>query len=214
MNSNNKILVSALMLFSSFFLFSCEKEDATEHISRITTYPILTLKGDAWVSIPQGGTFTDPGAEATIGGKPVEVTVTNKPNLNAAGVYLTTYSVTNEDGFAASVTRPVIVISPVAAAMDISGKYKRNAGANGVSTVTKLGPGMYQTDNVGGVAAPGPSTTVKFFHYDVDKLYGPPQDVLGSTFSVIDGTINPGVSYSWVVINSGYGTAVRTFVKQ
>jgi hypothetical protein len=217
MNFNKNILVSALMLLSSFFLLSCEKEDETEHISKVTTYAVVKLKGEEWVALPQGGTYTDAGAEATIGEKPVEITTTytpSAPNPDVPGVYVITYTATNEDGFSASVTRKVGVISPATAAMDLSGSYKRNAGAEGISTVTKLAPGLYQTDNVGGVAEGGPATTVKFFHYEGDKLYGPPQNVQGSTFSVVDGTVKPGVSYSWVVINSGYGDAMRTFVKQ
>jgi len=214
MTFRNNILVSALILLSSFFLLSCEKDDSTVNISSITTYPLITLKGEEWVVIPQGGTYTDPGVEATIGDEPVEVVVTNSPDPNTPGVYETTYTATNKEGYSASVTRKVGVISPETAAMDISGQYKRNAGAGGISTITKLGPGYYQTDNVGGVAVPGPEVTVRFFHYEGNTLYGPPQDVQGSTFSVIDGTLKPGVSYSWSVINSSYGNALRTFVKQ
>jgi hypothetical protein len=213
MNFNKNILVSALMLLSALFLFSCEKDDETAEISKITTYPILELKGEEWNVVLQGGSFTDPGVEATIGGEPVEVAVDGAVEPAKPGVYVITYTATNKDGFSASVTRKVGVISAVTAAMDITGQYKRNAGANGVSTITKLGPGFYQTDNVGGVAAPGPSTTVKFFHYEGNKLSGPPQDVLGSTFSIVAGTLTPGVSYTWTVINSGYGAGPRTFVK-
>ncbi|MGV3505137.1 MAG: immunoglobulin-like domain-containing protein [Adhaeribacter sp.] len=217
MNFHKNIFKASWMLLSAFFLLSCEKDDATEHISKVTTYAVLDLKGDEFVVVPQGGTYTDAGAEALIGQTPAEVEVSYSPKAvdpNVPGVYVITYTATNEDGFSASITRKVGVISAATAAMDISGKYKRDAGAFGVSTVTKLGPGFYQTDNVGGVAAGGPSTTVKFFHYEGNKLAGPPQDVMGSTFSVIDGTLNPGVSYSWIVINSGYGAAMRTFVKQ
>lgn len=217
MNFNKNIFKASWMLLGAFFLLSCEKDDATEHISKVTTYAVLDMKGEEWVVVPQGGTYTDAGAEAAIGDTPAEVSVTYSPKApdpNVPGVYVITYTATNEDGFSASVTRKVGVISAATAAMDLSGKYKRNAGAGGISTITKLGPGFYQTDNVGGVAEPGPSTTVRFFHFEGNKLAGPPQDVLGSTFSVIDGTVIPGVSYSWIVINSGYGDAMRTFVKQ
>ena len=214
MSFKRNILVPVLVLLSSCFFLSCEKDDDTEHISTVTTYPVLELKGEEWIVVPQGGSYTDAGVEATLGGEPVEVAVTNLPDPNVPGVYVITYTATNPDGFSVSITRKVGVISAATAAMDISGQYKRNAGAEGVSTITKLGPGFYQTDNVGGVAAPGPSTTVKFFHYEGNHLEGPPQDVLGSVFSIIDGTLNPGVSYTWTVINPGYGDAPRTFVKQ
>ena len=48
----------------SIFLLSCEKDDATEHISKVTTYAVLDMKGEEWVVVPQGGTYTDAGAEA------------------------------------------------------------------------------------------------------------------------------------------------------
>jgi len=210
----NNILAAAFILLASVFLFSCEKDDETANISRVTTYPLISLKGEEWVPLLQGGSFTDPGVDATIGGEPVEVEVTGAPNTSVPGVYVITYTATNEDGFSASVTRKVGVIAPAAAAMDLTGKYKRNAGVGGISTITKLGPGFYQSDNAGGVADPGPESTVKFFHYEGNKIYGPPQDVQGTTFSVIDGTVTPGVSYTWTVIASGYGDAPRTFVKQ
>jgi hypothetical protein len=214
-----KIKTNTWLLLTVLLLLSCERDLETEGLSRITNYPVMTMLGDEWVVVMQGGTYTDPGATATIAGQPVEVSITQMPtpnqmpDPNVPGVYVTTYTATNEDGYSISITRKIGVISPAAAAQDLSGQYKRNAGAGGISTITRLGPGFYQTDNVGGVAQPGPATTVKFFHYEGNTLNGPPQDVGGSEFSVIDGTVTPGVSYSWVVINPGYGDALRTFEK-
>jgi hypothetical protein len=213
------IKTSSWLLLSVVLFFSCERELETEGLSRITFYPVITMNGEEWITLLQGSTYTDPGVIATIDDQPVEVSVTQMPNPNqmpdpnVPGVYVTTYTATNKDGYSISVTRKVGVISPETAAMDLSGRYKRNAGAGGISTVTRLGPGFYQTDNVGGVAQPGPATTVRFFHYEGNKVYGPPQNVGGSIFSVINGTVTPGVSYSWVVINPGYGEVLRTFEK-
>jgi hypothetical protein len=210
----NTWLLMTLVLF-----LACERDLETEGISRVTYYPVITLNGEEWITILQGGTYTDPGATATIDNQPVELSVTQWPNPgqlpdpNVAGVYVTTYTATNKDGFSISKTRKIGVIAPDAATLDLSGRYQRTAGAAGISTITRLGPGFYQTDNVGGVAQPGPSTTVRFFHYAEDKLYGPPQAVGGSIFSVVDGTVTPGESYSWVVINPTYADVLRTFVK-
>ncbi len=197
----------------SLGMYSCEKDDETAHVSFVTTYPTVTLNGEEWNVVPQGEAFTDSGAVAMEGDKEIDVTTSGTVDTSTPGVYLITYTATNSDGFSASATRKIGVISPEAAAIDLSGQYQRNAGAGGISTVTRLEPGFYTSDNVGGVADPGPSTTVRFYHYDVDEIAAPPQDVLGSTFETVDGSVIPGVSYSWVVLNSGYGDALRTFVK-
>ncbi|WP_439879593.1 DUF5011 domain-containing protein [Pontibacter sp. MBLB2868] len=203
-----------LLALSMFSFSSCEKELDTEGISRITYFPSVSLKGEQWNSILAGTTFSDPGAEATEGGEMIEVETKGTVDTNVPGVYVMTYTATNKDGFSTSVRRYVGVIDPAVADADMSGKYQRDAGAYGVSTVTKLGLGHYVTDNVGGVATPGPATTVHFFHYQDNKLGVPAQDVAGSEFAATSATVNMGNSYSWSVINSGYGAAIRKFVKQ
>ncbi|WP_299825074.1 immunoglobulin-like domain-containing protein [uncultured Pontibacter sp.] len=212
MKNRNKFL-SVAFAFIVVFLSGCEKDDETAKVSFVTTYPIVNINGEQWNVLMVGEAFTDPGAEALEGETPIEVTTTGAVDVNTPGVYVLTYTAFNQEGFSASATRYVGVITPEAAAIDLSGQYKRNAGAEGVSTVTLIEPGLYQTDNIGGVAAPGPATTVRFFHYDVGQLGVPPQDVQGSLFSAVDGTVIPGVSYSWAVINPGYGDVLRTFVK-
>jgi len=202
-----------LLIFTAGFFSSCERDLETEGLSRITYYPVLTIKGEQWNSVLVGDSFTDAGVTATEGESEIEVTTTGTVNTSVPGVYTLTYTATSKDGFSASTRRYVGVIDPAAAAMDLSGQYRRNVTAFGVSTVTKLGPGLYQSNNVGGVAVPGPSVTVKFYHWQGNKIGAPVQDVSGSEFSTINGTIIPGVSYTWTVINPGYGTAARTFVK-
>ncbi len=209
----NRFLFTALAVIASFALQGCEKDDETANVSFVTTYPVVTMAGEQWIAIPVGGTFTDPGATATVGESSTEVTVSGTVDTNVPGVYVITYTATNPENFSASATRYVGVIAPEAAAIDLSGQYRRTAGALGVSTVTRIAPGLYETDNVGGVAEPGPETTVRFFHYEGTTLAVPEQDVQGSTFSAEDATVIPGVSYSWSVINAGYGDVLRTFVK-
>ena len=213
MKNRHRFYIAPLVLAMALTLLGCEKDDETAHVSRVTTYPVITMSGEEWNVIAQGESFTDPGATAMEGEAQIEYTTTGSVDTNTPGVYVITYAAVNSDGFSTSATRKIGVISPEAAAIDLSGEYQRNAGAGGVSTVTMLAPGFYQTDNVGGVAEPGPATTVRFYHYDVNELGVPPQDVLGSTFSAVDATVIPGESYSWIVINSGYGDALRTFVK-
>ena len=213
MKSINKTFMAAMLSVMAFLLLGCEKDDETANVSFVTTYPVVTLLGDQWEVLQVGETFTDAGAEAFEGETAIDFTTSGSVDTSVPGVYVLTYTAVNQDGYSSSERRYVGVITPEAAAIDLSGTYQRNAGAGGISTVTQIEPGLFETDNIGGVADPGPATTVRFFHYDVGLLGVPPQNVQGSEFAAIDATVIPGVSYTWSVINTGYGAAPRTFVK-
>lgn len=201
-------------LFSVLLFVSCEKEKETGDLSKITYYPLITLNGDQWNTIDAGGTFTDPGVVAKEGDAEISVTTEGSVDVNTPGVYTIKYTAVNKDGFDASAYRYVGVISPNVKGTDMSGSYKRNAGALGVSTVTKISDNFYYANNVGGIAVPDPSVSVYFYHYDTGKLGVPFQFTPGNAFECVNATVELGVKYSWVVINSGYGTALRTFIKQ
>ncbi|WP_353717919.1 DUF5011 domain-containing protein [Dyadobacter sp. 676] len=211
MKKGIKLLMVALTLFAAF---SCDEDKVTEGISTITYYPIITLKGDQWNVVKVGGTFTDAGATAKEGDKDIEVKVTGSVDTKTPGVYVIQYDAVNKDGYSSTEYRYVGVISNAAWGVDISGSYKRNAGAFGVSKVTKVAENLYRSDNVGGVAVPAPSDAVLFYYFDKGKLGVPYQLTPGNAFECTDATIKEGVSYSWVVINPGFGTALRTFEKQ
>jgi Domain of unknown function (DUF5011) len=207
-----KYLYAALIL--SFSILSCTKEEETANVSRITYYPEITLKGQQWNEIPVGGTFTDPGVIAKEGANTLVAKVNGTVDPTTPGVYTITYVATNKDGFTAEEYRYVGVISSKVKGMDISGTYKRNAGQLGISNVTKIGGNIFYTDNVGGVAATNSGLGVYFYYYDDGKLGVPFQRTPGNAFTCTTATIKPGISYSWIVVNGGYGTALRTFVKQ
>jgi hypothetical protein len=201
------------IFLSTVFLTSCEKDD-TANVSRVTFFPSIILNGQQWNTVKQGGTWVDPGATAFEGS--VEITPVvggDVVDTNVPGVYTITYTALNKDGYAATEYRYVGVIAPDVEGLDMSGRYRRNAAAMGISTVTKISDNFYSSDNVGGVAAPGPATTVYFYHYQGNKLGVPLQLVAGAPFYCTNATVELGVKYSWVVINSGYGAALRTFVK-
>ena len=61
MTSKNNILVSTLILLFSFSMFSCEKDDSTANISRVTTYPNFVMSGEDLIVTWVGAGFTDPG---------------------------------------------------------------------------------------------------------------------------------------------------------
>ncbi|HWV32331.1 MAG TPA: DUF5011 domain-containing protein [Dyadobacter sp.] len=205
-----KLIMIALTLFAAF---SCEEDKVTEGISSITYYPVITLKGEQWNQVAVGGTFTDPGATAKEGDTEIQVKVSGTVDTKTPGVYVITYDAVNKDGYSSTEYRYIGVIS-AAATTDITGSYQRNGGANGVSKVTKVSGNLYRADNVGGVAVPAPGDAVLFYYFDKGKIGVPYQLTSGNAFECINASIKEGVSYSWVVINPGYGDALRTFVKQ
>ncbi|HSI90683.1 MAG TPA: DUF5011 domain-containing protein [Adhaeribacter sp.] len=151
----NKLFL-ILFLFAPV-LFSCNRDKESEGISRITNYPTFVLTGGPFISVVQGGTFTDPGVKALEGSTEIPVTTTGSVDTNTPGVYEITYSAKNADNYSGTAVRTVAVI-PAAEnpGVDISGRYNNVGGnpANGsdalVNTVTKLAPGFYRASNVWG----------------------------------------------------------------
>jgi len=96
-------LLSVVLIGGLLFTTSCTPED--------TVAPIVTLTGDATMSVDFGGTFTDPGATATDDNdKAVTVVVEGTVNTSLAGEYTLTYKATDEAGNMGSVTRTVYVV--------------------------------------------------------------------------------------------------------
>jgi len=200
---------------------ACNKDDIhnTEDqvgISKVTHFPVLTLTGDRYMAIEAGGTFTDPGIEATEGGATIPYTTEGSVNTGEVGVYDLTYTAVNKDGFPASLTRTVAVYSTdaSAAANDLSGTYVRTSNGQS-STWAKLAPGVYTVANPGG--AVGVSLTVIAFNSTGNTIKIPEQTIGdGSTMTSAQESYSPGppATYTWQILNSGYGTALRTFVKQ
>jgi hypothetical protein len=217
-----KKLISILMLSSIMVLTSCDKDEINNTDTRVgrsdvTVYPILTLNGSQYMAIPLNGTWTDPGAVAKEGSATIQYTTAGTVNTGAAGVYRITYTAANKDGFTASVYRWVAVYSTdaTAAANDLSGNYARTTNAS-VASWTKIAPGVYKVFNPGG--APGTNLTVILFNPTGLTIKIPPQvgaDGNTTTSSTETYTLTPAPpKYSMVIVNPGYGTALRTFVKQ
>jgi hypothetical protein len=210
-----------ITFIAAFALSSCEKD--TLGVSTITTYPTIELKGDVAQTILVGGTYTESGYIAKEGETDITsgVKVEGTVDPTKAGVYTLKYTAINKDGFTLTVRRYVGVITPAAAAMDISGKYKRNAGAGGIATVVKYKTyaGLYINDNPGGIAIITGTNEVfvYMFQTDATKVTVPAQDSSVGEFACTGGVYDASGAkplYKWTCINSGYGTTVRTFNKQ
>lgn len=144
-------IISTLVSF-----FACKKEQVKEtetevgH-SRVTFFPTFDFKGDRYLSIVKGGTYTEAGVTAKEGDKDLQVSISGSVNTNTPGVYDLVYSATNKDNFSSSVTRTVAVLPEAEnAGIDISGKYANVGSFVYVATITKLAPGFYLADNVWG----------------------------------------------------------------
>lgn len=97
-------LATVLFIGGAVVLTSCGKDEEA---------PIVTLKGDAEMTIALGSTFSDPGVTADDnedGDVSSSVTATGEVNTNEVGVYTVSYSVTDAAGNASTpVTREVTV---------------------------------------------------------------------------------------------------------
>lgn len=216
------IQLSVLMLFM-MVATSCEDEDynypaGTVGISKITVYPTLSLNGDRYMAIVNKSVpFTDPGAVAKEGDTEIPVTTTGSVDENTPGVYTLTYTAVNKDGFSASVSRTVAIatVDNAAAANDFSGNYARSTNGS-VAVWTKIASGVYTVFNPGG--APGTNLTVVAFNATGDQIDIPQQAAsdgspTSSTGESYNKSANP-PTYTWTIVNPGYGTAARTFNKQ
>jgi len=95
--------ILAVAVIGGFLFTSCTKDDAVA--------PVVTLKGDAVVSVDFGGTFTDAGATATDDvDKDVTVVVEGTVTVTAAGEYTLTYKATDAAGNVGKATRTVYVV--------------------------------------------------------------------------------------------------------
>jgi len=149
-----RIIKSLSLLVLIFCIASCEKTETFNNtedevgISRVTRFPVFDMSGEEYVVLLKGTPYTEPGVKAHEGTTEIPVTTTGSVNKDVPGVYVLTYSAVNKDGFAASVTRTVIITpAPEIPGTDLSGKYDYVGSSTFTATVTKLGDGAYMTDN-------------------------------------------------------------------
>lgn len=217
-----KAILSIMIL--SAILSACRKK--TEDVSIVVPvgHPTIALIGTPVFSTPIGtGTFTDPGAKGynDLTGDSVTLTApsSNNVDLTTPGFYSVVWTYTINNGYidyTANKSR-LVLVTPVNPAADYSGTYSRTS--NGVQVhLTRIGPGLYTTDNIGGVAG----ATTDDYLFDVylgqtsdTTLEAPPQpNNLGGTVTIQNGTFSVSAldtSFSYVVIGSGFGTATRIF---
>jgi len=147
----NKIILFSVLVMAAFN--SCNKDtvhNTADHvgISKVTHYVVLKLKGESIMSVVTGGSFADPGADATENGETAQYSTSGSVDVSTPGLYILTYSAVNKDGFSSSVSRTVVVIAAHEdPGVDISGSYDYVGSSTYSSTVTKVAEGVYTTDN-------------------------------------------------------------------
>ena len=206
----NSVLLSGLV--AALVFTGCKKE-TTKNVSKIYTVPTITLKGSTLVILPVGGTFTDAGADY-VGEDGSTTTIqssSNNVNTAAAGLYLVNYTKTSASGVYETEEQRLVAVTSVNNPVDYSGTYFRSAGpANMI--VTKISNGVYKVTNPGGSPA-GTGVDVYFVETAPGVFVAPSQPTSVGPFAVIEIAFTA-TGATWRVQNSGYGTGVRTFVKQ
>ncbi len=222
-----------LIAFVVALTFSSCQDEASMGVSKVVTYPTIAVKGDIAQTVPVGGSYVDKGCIVMEGTTDLSSKIKTTGSVNAAtpGVYTITYTYKSEgkiypkDSLTLQARRYVGVVDAAASAMNISGSYRRNAGALGFATMKKLGyPGLYTNNNPGGATSNGTATgtsvdniVLYVFQTTSTTLVVPSQESSVGEFSCTGGIYDAsGASplYKWACVNPGYGTSSRTFVKQ
>ncbi|MCP4309975.1 MAG: DUF5012 domain-containing protein [Bacteroidetes bacterium] len=152
-----KTTIRILLLFVlALSLTNCEKDLESEGLFRITYYAEITLEGGN-ISIPIGGTYTEPGFAGEENGvdKTSDIVVSDDIDASVIGVYSVDYALENADGYSTGASRTVVVYDPAAPEDDFSGTYStaivrtEGDGTNprdyaAETTITKLGPGFFE----------------------------------------------------------------------
>lgn len=128
---NNKIIYIVLMSF--LFVFAGCESDYETMTSKITYYPTFDQKGDTKMVVMDPDTYSEPGVTASEDGNDLPVTIKVKGlyqgHSGAAigtnhDIYEFSYSATNSDGYAGSVSRTVIYAKTGDLVNSIEGYYK------------------------------------------------------------------------------------------
>jgi hypothetical protein len=226
MNSTMKKIKNILVMIAVLAtVTACDRDFESDNIAVGTIrFPAIQLTGDEVVIVNQGGTYSDAGATASLGPEDItsKLEMSTDLDLTSPGVYTVDYSVTNVNELEQETTvteQRIIVVAPSNpnTAVDLSGTYHRaQATGVGVVTWTKVAPGLYINDNVGGVIAPSPAVIPVFvFHY-ADGTISIPEQPVPNGYGVLDANITlTATGYTLAIPDTpGFGTQNRIFVKQ
>lgn len=179
-----------ILLLVTTVMVSCV-EDSTGEVSRVTTYPTITIEGDATVYVEQGTTYEDAGAISMAGETVLETTTTLGSGTYSSAsfgtdvvdTYTITYSALNEDGFAGNALRTVVVYPAVVdMATNLEGAY--------MSDIQRVGSDLQEGNSYVFITSTG-ANTYDLSHavggyYDLGRGYGPGYAARGSVITAND----------------------------
>lgn len=209
------ILFMTMLAMAGFTLSSCSDKE-TEGTSRITTYAVLELNGDAYETVQLGSSYNDPGCTAKMGDEDVtdKIVTDGAVNTNKLGYYDLSYRVVNADGFAATASRTVAVVdkanfaSPYFAESQYGSRHFYNApiaiedNGDGTYTIEDLAGGFYSYGRYPGYDAMGydffldatlslnADNTINLVECNGDNWYwGEPMTLTSGTYDPATGTV-------------------------
>ncbi len=214
-----RILILSVLLV--VFAASCKKDQGDPSTPRTVSYPTITLTGAQYYSIAVNGAL--PSIAATAYDSfynevcPVLLDLSTLDNTTA-GLYAVTASAKNKYGMTSYQTVYVGVTNEPST-LDISGVYWRLATSTRVSNISKVATGMFLTDNVGGVdivSQAGSVVSAVFVVTSDTTLDFGSQLTSAGTLTASSETLSLAtpVTINYALNLSGFGTSVRTFVKQ
>ncbi len=204
-----------MLAMAGFTLSSCSDKE-TEGTSRITTYAVLELNGDAYETVQLGSSYNDPGCTAKMGDEDVtdKIVTDGAVNTNELGYYDLSYRVINADGFAATASRTVAVVdkanfaSPYFAESQYGSRHFYNApiaiedNGDGTYTIEDLAGGFYSYGRYPGYDAMGydffldatlslnADNTINLVECNGDNwFWGDPMTLTSGTYDPATGTV-------------------------
>lgn len=212
-----KKLIIITLVLGLFTYTGCKKRDDYD-VSKVVevSAPTINLKGDKFVTLSVGESYTDPGATSIddVSGAQADI-VAEFSNLDPStpGMYYMLYSAKNANGYVQNTVR-YIGVTNYNDAVDLTGTYRRTA--NGVMVdVTKVAPSMYKNADMGGA---GIGDALYFVIIDDSTISAGPQfsESLGAEIETgSEGlSLDDPYTFQYALGAPGYGTAVRVFVKQ
>lgn len=216
MNSMKHIVYRILFAALPLLIIAGCKKDTTADVSKVVkvSYPEITLNGPALVVVATGGTYTDAGAKLKddITGAITDIQPADNPvNTAQPGLYVVTFSAKNANGFETTASR-LVAVTGVTGTVNRQGTYLRTAtGEN--CFITRIAEGVYELKNPAGFSG-SRDTKVYMVETALNVYSCPPQPTADfGTMSVINISFNA-TGVTWNVVNPGFGTGTRTFIKQ
>lgn len=218
MKNSMKMAVALFAGFGILFAACKKKEDNVSETVKVQ-YPIITLKGDKYVTIGIGGSFTDPGATMfdsfTMQSSDLAPTQSGVDNTTP-GMYPIIYEGKNKYGFTSREVRWVAV-TPIPDAEDIGGLYKRTTNGSPMN-VTEVSRGIYKVNNIGGVNGVPDYIYDMYFVQTSDTTVNFPSQPgpFGTTYTKGEKLkkSSSDTTLAWIVMGAGFATNTRTFSHQ